>query len=177
MKPMDRAVAIANEFLRRAGPEGLTQMQIQKLVYFAHGWNLALNGWPLTTELPEAWTYGPVYRDLYDHTKYFGAGQINREITPDDDNAMRFFGGESRRWPYRAKLTPEELEIIDAVWGRYGNLSGARLSALTHQSGTPWDATYKTGEGKNHSISNELIKAHYVEIADRVREKLESQPN
>ena len=108
---MDRSVAIANEFLRRAGKAGLTQMQIQKLVYFAHGWNLALSNEPLTTDSPQAWNYGPVYSDLYDHTKYFGRGQIDRPITPDDDEAIRFFmDAKSDAKPYKADLSHREKE-------------------------------------------------------------------
>ncbi|HQS97664.1 MAG TPA: DUF4065 domain-containing protein, partial [Novosphingobium sp.] len=75
---MDRSVAIANEFLRKAGAVGLTQMQLQKLVYFSHGWALGLTEQPLTTDGPEAWAYGPVYPDLYDHTKFFGRGSITK---------------------------------------------------------------------------------------------------
>ena len=68
-----RAVSIANEFLKMPGAkETLIQMQLQKLVYLANGWNLAINGMPLVSDNAEAWDYGPVYRALYDHTKFFG---------------------------------------------------------------------------------------------------------
>lgn len=167
---MDRAVAIANEFLRKAGPAGLTQMQIQKLVYFAHGWTLAITDQPLTIEEPQAWNYGPVYADLYDHTKYFGKSSINRLLTPDDDNAARFFlDMPSGKPPYRANLTPAERDIINRVWDRYGNLSGARLSAMTHVPNTPWHQTFAAGKGKNRAIANETIKQHYLDIADSVQ--------
>lgn len=167
---MNTSVAIANEFLRRAGKAGLTQMQIQKLVYFAHGWNLALSNEPLTTDSPQAWNYGPVYADLYDHTKYFGRGQIDRLITPDDDEAVRFFTNtKSNAKPYKADLSLREKEIIDRVWNRYGSQSGAKLSSLTHQAGTPWELTYKSGTGKSDTIPNDLIKAHYDELASAAR--------
>lgn len=167
---MDRAVAIANEFLRKAGTAGLTQMQIQKLVYFAHGWTLAITGQPLTSEEPEAWNYGPVYSDLYDHTKYFGKNPINRPLTPDDDNAARFFLEMPSGAPaYRADLSATERDVIDRVWKRYGKLSGARLSAMTHVPNTPWWQTYDGGKGKNRTIANELIRQHYIDIGHSVQ--------
>lgn len=165
---MHRSTAIANEFLRLAGPGGLTQMQLQKLIYFAHGWSLALRGEPLTSDDVEAWAYGPVYRDLYDHTKYFGKQAITRPITPDDDSASRFFTRTSEKTePYKAELSPAERELIGAVWKRYGKLGGTRLSALTHQANTPW---FKTG--RNETIDSDLIKAHYEELANQARARL-----
>lgn len=167
---MNRAVAIANEFLTKAGSSGLTQMQIQKLVYFAHGWTLAITDRPLTEEEPQAWNYGPVYNDLYDHTKFFGKNPINRPLTPDDDDAARFFlEMPSGKLPYRANLTPEERDIVNQVWSRYGKLSGARLSAMTHVPKTPWHQIYDAGKGKNRTIPNEIIKQHYLDIADSVQ--------
>ena len=165
---MDRSVAIANEFLRKPGGAVLTQMQLQKLVYMSHGWKLGLTGQPLTTDEPEAWAYGPVYPDLYDHTKYFGRGAIGREITPDDDEAARFFipGGRGARPPYRANLDPNERQIVDHVWSRYGRLSGARLSSLTHQPNTPWSQTYDVARN-NRVIPTETIRQHYADIARR----------
>lgn len=47
---------IANRFIRLAATEGrcFDQMQLQDLVYIAHGWCLALTGEPLTGDRPEA---------------------------------------------------------------------------------------------------------------------------
>ncbi len=76
------AAAIANEFLELARAEGrpLTPMHIQKLIYFAHGWNLALTGEPLIRERVEAWDYGPVIRALYGELKVFGSGAITKNL-------------------------------------------------------------------------------------------------
>ena len=163
---MDRAVAIANEFLSRANGAALTQMQLQKLVYFAHGWSLGLTGMALTEEEPQAWDYGPVYPDLYDHTKYFGSRPIGRLITPDDDEAARFFTKQSSgRPPYKAHLSAQDSSIIDSVWSRYGRAPGSILSAMTHRPKTPWSVTYEQGVGKNRTITNRLIEDHYRELA------------
>ena len=163
---MDRSVAIANEFLRQPGGAALTQMQLQKLVYMAHGWTLAITGAPLTTDSPQAWDYGPVYPDLYDHTKLFGRGPIGREITSEDDEPARFFGrARGVAQPYRANIDATERSIINQVWARYGPISGARLSSMTHQPNTPWSQIYEGG--RNRVIPNDLIQTHYRELAER----------
>jgi uncharacterized phage-associated protein len=166
-----RAVGIANEFLKLPNArETITQMQLQKLVYIAHGWNLAISGEPLTTELPEAWEYGPVYRNLYEHTKYFGSKPLGRFIAPEDSDLARFFGGHGKvdPTPYTATLTSQEQAIIAHVWSRYGALDAIRLSALTHQKGTPWFETF-TKKGRNAPIANDLILSHYQMLAEHAK--------
>jgi uncharacterized phage-associated protein len=163
-----RAVAVANEFLRLPGAtEQLTQMHAQKLAYFAHGWNWALNDEPLISEQAQAWSYGPVYPDLYDHTKFFGREPMGRLITPDDSEVARFFGRKLVRNnpPYAANMTERERQIIRHCWSRYGGLSAIRLSELTHQPGTPWYEAYR--RGKNTPLDEETIRRHYVGIANR----------
>ena len=73
-----RPEAVANEFLKRAGrgKADLTQMQIQKLVYIAHGWTLAIYDKPLTSIEPEAWDRGPVYPGLREKTTHAGSREI-----------------------------------------------------------------------------------------------------
>jgi uncharacterized phage-associated protein len=162
------STAIANEFLARAftSRRELTQMKLQKLVYIAHGWNLAVNGEPLVSDAVEAWEYGPVLPHLYQHARNFGNKPITRLICEGDDNAAIFFstGPSPRGAPFKANLRPEEKAVIDRVWARYGDMSAFQLSDLTHQEGTPWFLTFFQ-KGRNGQIDNELIKQHYVELA------------
>lgn len=54
---------IAMAFVKKAIESGkpVTQMQLQKMVYFAHGLHLAnTKGEPLVKEEFQAWRYGPV---------------------------------------------------------------------------------------------------------------------
>lgn len=164
------AVSIANEFLRLASPSGgLTQMALQKLTYFAHGWNWAINGEPLVNEKPQAWNFGPVYRELYDHTKFFGKKPIDRPITPSDNEIARFFSADRKNdSPYSANLSDREKQVIKHVWQRYGSLGAIRLSELTHQPGTPWFNTFRS-DRKNAVIEDELIKDHYDVLASRAQ--------
>ena len=75
-----RACAIANYFLERAEREPITQMKVQKLVYFAHGWHLGITQKPLINEQVEAWPYGPVIPSLYQDLKRWGADPITEPI-------------------------------------------------------------------------------------------------
>jgi uncharacterized phage-associated protein len=58
---MHSPLAIANEFILRAEHAGkqLTHMQLQKLVYLAHGWGLAVTGDPLIEDEFEAGISAP----------------------------------------------------------------------------------------------------------------------
>ncbi len=97
--PGHRVEAIANEFVKRARAEGraLTNMQLQKLPYIAHGWALALTSDELLSELPQAFPYGPVYRRLYDALKRYGAGKVTDFIYEGDGAAAIDFDGERGR--------------------------------------------------------------------------------
>jgi uncharacterized phage-associated protein len=164
--------AIANEFIRMAAAEGrqLTQMQLQKLAYLAHGWNLAVNGVPLVSDEMQAWDYGPVFPMLYEHAKYFGSSPIPRPLTDKDDNRIEFFfadeAGAGPGKPYVASLSDAERAVIDHVWRRYGTYSAFKLSDLTHKPGSPWFETY-FGHGKSAPIENDLVRKHYLELAER----------
>ena len=70
------ALAIANFFLENH--KSISPMKLQKLVYFAHGWNLAISNNPLIKEPIEAWDYGPVISTIYNEFKLFGGSNKNR---------------------------------------------------------------------------------------------------
>lgn len=47
------------------GGEKLTNLKLQKLLYYQQGFHLAVFGIPLFNEDVEAWMYGPVVPDVY----------------------------------------------------------------------------------------------------------------
>ena len=142
--------AIANAFLERAKSEGrtLTPLQVQKLVFLAHGWSLSLRGKGLIDEPIQAWTYGPVIRSLYDDFKSFGSDPIFQFATVYDN-------GE---FTTPVERSPEAASIFNFVWDRYKELTAGQLSRLTHLPGSPWSQV-----GKNEFIPNWLVKKYYDE--------------
>ncbi len=158
--PRHRPEAVANEFLRRAGKAGLTQMQLQKLVYIAHGWTLALTNEPLAAIEPEAWERGPVYPHLRDKISHTGSKPIRDIIRENDDNPFAALGTADRGEEIKSEFGSGETAIIDHVWKRYGHLHGFSLSDLTHAEGTPWHKAYH-GRGRKSPILNGDIKDHY----------------
>jgi uncharacterized phage-associated protein len=162
-----RSPEIANEFIRRAAKASrhLTHMQLQKLVYIAHGWNLAINGTPLTLDTPSAWDYGPVYRDLFEALRGYGSNPVTREIRAGDFGGGVFLEGPDADKVAQAALGQGEKDVIDRVFRDYGQFHAYNLSALTHQPGTPWDQVYKQGVGKMQMIDNERVRRHFIELA------------
>lgn len=162
---MATSVELANEFLKMPGAKGrLTQMHLQKLVYIAHGWSLALRNRGISTDKIEAWDYGPVYPELYEHTKYNGRQPVANLIKPTDGNPFAFFGDKNATEPYCADLSSDDRQIIEHVWRKYGRLSAFKLSDLTHKRGTPWYKAFHE-RGKRADIDDRDIKKHYERLA------------
>lgn len=142
--------AIANEFARLNGGF-MPQMKMHKLSYIAHGWAWAIIDKPLIREQPQAWDNGPVYRRIWDRIRDYGLDDRGRIVRP---NGIA----------YVADLSAEEHQLIDHVWNRYKAYDQYKLSAMTHQPGTPWSDVY-FNQGRNEPIPNDLIVAHYRDLA------------
>lgn len=152
---MYRAVDVAVEILRAGANHGkrFTHMQLQKLVYIAHGLSLANRNLPLIRENVNAWKFGPVIPEIYDRFKRYGAEPITLERLP-----------ESRQ---TSALDDESSTIISETVRIFGDLSGGQLSDMSHRSGSPWHKVWYDDCGheiKGAVISDRLIKPHYEEI-------------
>lgn len=148
--------AVANYFIRRAKDEGgyVDHLKLQKLVYLAHGWTLAILGRPLLNESVEAWRYGPVIRSLYRQLKRHGNLPILDLI---DDRANRF------RWPAPPVIDdPELVEILDRVWETNGPFTGVQLMNESHEPGKPWSVAFEAGR---ETIEDEDLKRYFTEKA------------
>lgn len=166
MPPYD-AKAVANYFLNLAKlkNEKLDLMKLQKLIYFAHGWHLAIKNNPLLDELIQAWQYGPVVSSIYHEFKEFGNNPITRSAT----NLIVI---ESVIPPQFCLDTPQididddfSKKLLDKIWEQYGKLTAIQLSNMTHQPGTPWEETWKPGIPKGTAIDDKLIKEYFVSKA------------
>lgn len=59
-------------------PYGLTNRELQKLLYIAQGFHLAQFGEPLFPEEFQAWKYGPVNSSIFHKYKHLGGFEINK---------------------------------------------------------------------------------------------------
>jgi uncharacterized phage-associated protein len=155
-------LAVANEFLSRAadGDVVLTPMHLQKLCYFAHGFNLAISHSPLTGDRVEAWEFGPVFPVLYDALKRYGARPVGELVRENNWASADHVRGDV----VRERFTADEQEVIGGVFDTYGDFEAYKLSALTHEDGSPWEQTYRPG-GRNLLIPNPLIEAYFSDLA------------
>ncbi len=142
----------------------LDPLKLQKLLYYAHGWHLALTGRPLLDRTVEAWQYGPVLPDVYRAFRSYGA----QPITAPARDLVRS-GTKLLIAPY--ELPPEDAavtyadRIIERVVEQYGNYSGVQLSAMTHGSATPWARAWQQHAGKRFvPIPDADITAYFREI-------------
>ena len=160
-------LAITNYFIRfnsdKKAKKGLTLLQLLRLSYIAHGFKLALFGYPLADEAVQAWKYGPVFSTIYDEFKR-GPREIKDFAMDLDEVTMTLV-------PASSKFSDEETRIIKLVYDIYGDIDGRRLSALTHKEDTPWYAIRQKDKEERiygSTIPNENIKAYFKkEIIDK----------
>ena len=116
---------LADYILCCAHERGLevTNLKLQKLLYYCQAWHLAILDKPLFSERLEAWVHGPVVPPVFGAFKEHRWNQI-----PVVDSEPRIETGDSR-WP----IDRHVAEVLDA----YGDFTGPQLEALTHRE-APW---------------------------------------
>ncbi|MFY0614250.1 MAG: SocA family protein [Hyphomicrobiaceae bacterium] len=149
---------VANYFLKRADEENrpITQLKLIKLVYIAHGWNLALLGEPLFDEPVQAWRYGPVVPSVYHEFKHFGRRSIDQMAENLDLDTM------AAECPQIPKSDAQTHKILNLVWNAYRKFSGEALIEKTHEEGSPWSETFEPGV-RYSVIDDDLIRQHFEE--------------
>lgn len=138
---MYSAFDIAKYFITLASPEQedfITNLKLQKLLYYAQGFYLAMFDKPLFTEKIEAWQYGPVVPEIYHHYKQYTSQFIPQ---PEDFNPEQY-----------DKATQDLLNEVYEVYGQY---TAPALRHLTDQE-LPWNKTPITEE-----ISPSLMKTYF----------------
>ncbi len=99
--------------------DAISNLKLQKLVYYAQGFSLALYDKPLFKARIEAWSHGPVIRALYDRYKVLGAGPIPRPETVDF-----------------SKFDNDTKALLNEVYEQYGQFSAWKLREMSHEEET-----------------------------------------
>lgn len=133
--------SVANLLLDLAEEDGLkiSNLVIQKLLYFAHAHFLIQTGRPLMQGAFEAWTHGPVHPAVYQAFKAEGSGHIRGRAV--GRNVMT---GQTRTLTTPAD--PDVRHCIRRVLSAYGHLSPRRLVDISHAPRGPWDTVVKAAE-------------------------------
>ncbi len=142
--------AVADYFLLKTifSEESITNLKMQKLVYYAQAWSLALHGRPIFANRIEAWARGPVCPDLY----YRFKKQKSPSLDPD-----------LRKTNPIAELQDDEINLLNQVWKKFSAFSGSKLTKLTHKE-DPWKKAYgdlPQGRKCNVEITHESMSNYY----------------
>ena len=131
----------------------ISNLKLQKLLYYVYGVNLVINPDEELSEGPQAWAYGPVFPTVYRKFKQYGDETITMPamISPYGANGSIEVSNISKLW-----------EIIEAVYQRFGALPEFELVRRTHQPGAPWDQYYQPGKQKV-TIRKPTIKKYFKE--------------
>lgn len=135
----------------------LTPKKLQKLVYYAYAWFIALNNQSaeeiesvLFEEAPEAWVHGPVFPSLYAKYKGYCGQEIEKNYKP-------------------INIKNEDLvRFLNAIWDTFGNFSADELEYMTHQE-EPWkNARFGVSpiEPSCNKISEKDIFIYYNKLAN-----------
>ncbi len=140
------ALDIANFYVELANSipnDSIDNLKLNKLCYYAQGWNLAKNGYPLFDETIEAWRYGPLVPSVYRAFKACGNQPIAEAIAHFDE----------------ARLSQEELLLLTDVYITYGKYSSRGLMDKTHEPGTPWSKVFV--DMQNNPISQDSLRDYF----------------
>lgn len=130
--------------MNEEGAEYISNLKLQKLLYYAQGTFLALKGEKLFPEKILAWQHGPVVEEVYSYYKNNGASGIRFD---EDFEISRF--------------TDEENQILTDVYDTFGQYSAWKLRNMTHAE-TPWQETLANKEISLESIEK-YFKRNYIE--------------
>jgi len=140
------SAAVANTILQLAIQDGVASdkmpnaLRLQRLVYIAHGYSLAILSSRLVSDRLLALDVGPIFPALRDATAHFDASPIAVPIACRD----------------RGPFAHDQGVLIDRVWLKYGQIESTALHALAYDPESPWAMTTP-----DYDIAPDKIAAYF----------------
>jgi uncharacterized phage-associated protein len=142
----------------------ITNLSLNKIVFFAHAWHLACHDEPLVDSPFEAWQYGPVHPQIHRQLKRFKDRRISIRLT-------RVNISTGRDVPVAPELTETQREVVRRVTEFYGRYTAAKLVRISHETGAPWDQIWRSAHENSSPgmvIPDEMIREFYsAKLAQR----------
>jgi uncharacterized phage-associated protein len=136
---------IADYFIYVANDTGsfISNLKLQKLVYYAQAWHLGIYDAPLFDEDFEAWVHGPVIPALFYQYKEFSWKPILKEVQKPD-------------------FSPELNEFLEEITEEYFICDGFELELMTTRE-NPWVYARKglARDEPSHAIITKDSMRHY----------------
>lgn len=142
---MANAYELANYlvYLTHDSFEDLTNMKINKLLYFAQGHCLQKTGRPLFPDKIEAWRHGPIIEAVYQAYRKYGDSPIS-EYNP----------------AILDQVSTAEKDLLFDIAREYGRYTASALRNLTHVVDGPWYSVYDP-DSAHVEIPVPLIKEYF----------------
>ena len=140
----DYFIFLASQENQEGEREGITNLKLQKILYFAQAYYLSRLNKPLFTEKLMAWKYGPVVPGVYHKFKKY----TNRPMILKED---------------KSTLRKEDKEILKKVWEAFGGYSAGRLVSIVH-SHAPWK---EANISRSKVISLKAIRDYYGPLLNK----------
>ena len=142
-----RALEIACAFVAYHGAKiELTNLKLNKLVYYAQVESLRQSNTVLFDDAVEAWQYGPVVPDVYRTFKQFGRAPImSAPLTPH--------------------LKGYAIAIVRYVADTYGAMTAFDLVSLSHRPGGAWNRVYDPNKDNEITVRDIVSSVDFQGIA------------
>lgn len=111
----------------------LTNLKIQKLLYYIQGFHLAFFDTPIFDDKIVAWRYGPVVKEVYQKLRNYNDSAVEL-----DNEKIKTFSA-----------TKEQKDLISSIFEQIGQYSAWKLVEMTH-SEDPW---------KNAALNQEILQS------------------
>jgi len=146
---MTASVKIVSKAIIQKSSTPISNLKLQKLLYYVQGWSLALFGKASFYEEVQAWVHGPVVPAAFYEYKHFRWNPIS---IPAEEIPM----------------DSKELEHIQNVLNVYGDLSATQLESISHEE-SPWIDARRGLDPKAISrniITHEAMMAYFSKLAN-----------
>lgn len=143
---MATAINVAELFLSWSNKDGdlITNLKIQKLLYYTQAWHLVNFETPIFKDQIRAWVFGPVIPSVYHELKKFGQAPIQYDTNGKEQTAF----------------TDEQLEYLKLLYDKFFGFSAYELVNMSHNE-EPWKIAYKSS---NRTISHKSMKEYYSKL-------------